>query len=864
MSWGKIYEGYFKDVNNNSYTVRISREGAPGTTYKELLLADDPVIIEYAANEDVYKPLKESGCQINVLTPNVLTDIYSGNNKDILIQILKNEGGQLKHVWMGLNTPNNYSSEFSTSVDSMTIEAIDVLSSMKYYKYEKSGNDYALRSFHYLIADIVSRFSSGAFPLVSKIYYYCNYNNDAEILHKLKVDEQNWFDEDDQAATLEEVLEHICQFLGVQAVMLNGNELHMIPIDGFIKAEGTFTVVEYDTQKTSTWYKVVGNKTFTRKTCRVAEDSASVSIGNVYNQINVIANIIEIEPEIINIESSDNDHLIPFKHTNNIATTYIAKVIYNKDCEGQDDTSWNGEDSHKYFGTYYKRDDCTLNLPGEGIFEAAGTFGHAFIEMEGYDGSQPKYPINGELPDGKSYIERYAKIDNAISSEYTVSSVDFKNNICFKIGTYGPLPSIGMLEYAPLPFDVLATANKYIAAPNIGNVIFQKKLRPQSYMGGDFLVVSFDFKYSSQANGLWPINGGAIAFRGEEILSFTNGWSILNYYPALIQCTNGSTPPFCLKVYLRLGNKYFTNVDYQQGEWVSDMKPLFIFGKFVANESSADQTFKVYNTNRYYEMTSDSIEGLLIRIPSDVYGELELQITNAMLKPCNANEIEVFRPWLKSNNYDLESNLIYKSGKKMKNLGHESYEVLNQKWNKEGYYLFGNKQDSNDYTAKVKYGHISDLTVKYITRDDLDFAQIRKENKNNDLKYSAVIDMNNVVEYEDKTLYLNTYNPEKNRKLSYSYVLYDFNGAISNVKNLSKWGESLRPEEHCVQMYVEHYKNPRIQYTNTIIQDGIDPVDMVKPVVDENDYKYMDKTFIVGNYQYNVRYNNINLTMIEL
>ena len=69
------YYSDFKDINDNAIRVEIYTTDSAEPV--SLLLAADAVNIEYTS-DNIYKPLKQSCCTINVLTKDVLTDLYTG------------------------------------------------------------------------------------------------------------------------------------------------------------------------------------------------------------------------------------------------------------------------------------------------------------------------------------------------------------------------------------------------------------------------------------------------------------------------------------------------------------------------------------------------------------------------------------------------------------------------------------------------------------------------------------------------------------------------------------------------------------------------------------------------------------------
>ncbi len=76
------YYSQYNDINNNVIKVEIYKNSDTEITPIELTLAADAITVQYES-DNIFKPLKLSGCSINVLTKNVLSDLYTGKINDI-------------------------------------------------------------------------------------------------------------------------------------------------------------------------------------------------------------------------------------------------------------------------------------------------------------------------------------------------------------------------------------------------------------------------------------------------------------------------------------------------------------------------------------------------------------------------------------------------------------------------------------------------------------------------------------------------------------------------------------------------------------------------------------------------------------
>ena len=77
MGYQLIYNSSFKDIDENTINIEIYRDSGGTLIASELLCSADAVSINYESDDDVFKPIKCSDCQINVLTTKVLANLYT-------------------------------------------------------------------------------------------------------------------------------------------------------------------------------------------------------------------------------------------------------------------------------------------------------------------------------------------------------------------------------------------------------------------------------------------------------------------------------------------------------------------------------------------------------------------------------------------------------------------------------------------------------------------------------------------------------------------------------------------------------------------------------------------------------------------
>lgn len=286
------YYSSYNDVNNKLITINIYKEGYEGTAEK-FTLAADPVTINYEC-DDVFKPIKYSGCTIRLVTPKILEDLYTGKVTDVYIEILKDD----KLFWRGYNTPNIYNQEWVTDLDATSIEGIDTISALQYFDFEYSeyGKD-NLIDFFSIIKRGLGVTNKGAFKLSFRSQL--DYNNET-LLNGLKLMERNFFDESETPMKWNEVLEHIMRFLNCTLVQWEDKYLISDNESAYKEEVKCF---EYNSNNPISPISFVTSN-FNPKHYKVGENASTVSYGDVYNQVNVIGNILEVEDTQISFEDS--------------------------------------------------------------------------------------------------------------------------------------------------------------------------------------------------------------------------------------------------------------------------------------------------------------------------------------------------------------------------------------------------------------------------------------------------------------------------------------------------------------------------------------------------------------------------------
>ena len=286
------YFSQFKDINDQLYTVNIITNG-DGTTTKEFTLGGSPFTTEMDNSDKIiYKPCKYQSATIEMVSQDYNFDIYSPTAQGTKVQLLKDS----EVVWTGFITPNLYDQGFNEFRETISLEAIDGLSTLQYYKYTPVGKNKDIVSFISIINHLISQCHSYNYFYISDNIQKDN-TTDSSINELLYISEQNFFDEkkenetdNDVAWTMQEVLEEICQYLGYTCIA-EGDSVYFLDYDAIREGINTYYKYTVDnianpTKETKVFHKMINENDH-------SENGASLSLDKTYNKVKVKDNLYD-------------------------------------------------------------------------------------------------------------------------------------------------------------------------------------------------------------------------------------------------------------------------------------------------------------------------------------------------------------------------------------------------------------------------------------------------------------------------------------------------------------------------------------------------------------------------------------------
>jgi hypothetical protein len=262
MNWYPSYSTCFKNDLNVICRVDILEYLDEQPVIIELIAGDEPIIIQLPEISSISDRVCGSGISINA--------IYTGNNLEEIrnLYTIDPQGKKIKYyesdleypVWVGWLNTEVYSESFSDfSNINLTIEGNDGLSLLDRYDYlSESGT--AISGNSYIIDILSTIFEKINIDEYHNLFFcsrlLCEGQPTARILEYLKLQNQNYYDEQGTAMTCREVLNEICKVLNVYCIISQTpHSLHSFPSIFLID----FKEMTFETQTSVYKYQSTGN-----------------------------------------------------------------------------------------------------------------------------------------------------------------------------------------------------------------------------------------------------------------------------------------------------------------------------------------------------------------------------------------------------------------------------------------------------------------------------------------------------------------------------------------------------------------------------------------------------------------------------
>lgn len=327
------YTGQFSNIENHTYYINITTDGDSSKT-KEIKLGVTPLTTSYEGGDDyIYKPVKYSSTTIKILSEDYLYDLYSAKAQQNKVQIINYMGNT---VWVGYTTPNLYSQGYENPIEEIEVECIDGLSILQYLNYTPINTNKSIVTFKELINHLLSKCNCYSRFFISNATYNPNYPNDY-YWEKLKISEMNFFDEDDEPMKCDEVLEELCQFMGVTCYA-DGADVYFIDYDAI--KNGITSYWQYTINSTSNPSIVNKTQSHSITSSDYVENGGQLSLDNVFNKAIVKSSLYSFDEAIPDIFNEDD------------IVNYGGNQAYTENLVIVDEDGKGGK--HKCFYRFYK------------------------------------------------------------------------------------------------------------------------------------------------------------------------------------------------------------------------------------------------------------------------------------------------------------------------------------------------------------------------------------------------------------------------------------------------------------------------------------------------------------------------------
>lgn len=288
----RIY-GQFNNTDGETIYLNIITHGDSSneleiTRENGIWFTGDPIQITCEV-EDSFQHILKKSATINLATRNYVGDIlFADNARDAEVTITKNN----TCIFYGFVEPNVFEQEYSRSIDGFTLNCIDALSTLQYYKYnnitltnfETKKSTSTLRTLKQLLdiclenaivkGDILYDQSKGLDSISTATVFSDLAINESYIIGETY--EDTW--------TNEEVMEEVLKYLNLHIIQM-GYDYYIFDWQTLKEQRNSWLNLVDDTTYQLAFY----NTTMTSDLH--ASDDTNITIGEVYNQISVRDNI---------------------------------------------------------------------------------------------------------------------------------------------------------------------------------------------------------------------------------------------------------------------------------------------------------------------------------------------------------------------------------------------------------------------------------------------------------------------------------------------------------------------------------------------------------------------------------------------
>lgn len=752
------YYSEFKSRKDKTYRIEIHTVFA--TYSEELTLTDSPFTVEYES-DTLYKPLKMSNSVTSILTDRILSDLYTAEGQNIEVRLYNKTDDVLE--WFGYMSPNLYSSDYITPLNIVEIQAIDTISVLenKKYSYINSSEVY-FKSFKDVIMHILDIADPG--KILNKLYFQktnrISKDVSTSLIEDIYIHERNFFDEANEPMNSRDVLEEISKYIGMTFIQYQ-DAYYMIDYD-FIKNDELHFFV-YDRISDTCESITIPSALLNVRNIGVSESAGSISLGDVYNKVSVVANMNQITnlcPELLDDDKDIvNQNSDPNKY-------YIS----GKDIDGKNYTLLNSFFKSNSNWGYLIPSFSFLDIPAEGVEVTidnvndiySGVVWQKYSDYITEDGE----PSSLSWKTCVSFLQAYNIISASRKTLLTLKNGEYP---LFK-GGYFIINIAYRMSGSFLPNDIIKTSDEVYSNTKYGagfdNTMVPCKLYIDDYYY-DGEVWRNQKYYTDRVNrGYYKITHN-LTYRGATWYRYKDAfgdWRFVSkgeYDSASGEkAFGGFADSNKVYAYRENGEDIFVEKWYHDECTLKDGFYLVHINK--EGDKVFDDEKRLTNTVSYRFNLYDSTDGVAIKLPDDkiLCGKIRFELST----PNHLGKYPMYRT------------------------------------------------DGGCHPCTAF--HISDFTFKY-TNNKVTYDIFNNAVDDSDVVYSNVINDNNVTEMDDIELLINS--NAKNIS-SYSNCATKSGDKFDYLKTVYSplHDKNVLPEQILIDKFYTHYKAPKFRYSNNL------------------------------------------------
>lgn len=329
-----IITGQFDDLYYNRYTVEIENTSISGDTIvigehygngepdNDLMYFSDDAVTTESEMDDLFTVIGMQSATINVRVKEFVGELlYANNARSVKVKIQKNNDV----IFDGYAEAGTFDQPFVEPWDEYTINCVDKLSTLQYYKYRNITPD-TLESIRVTLNSVTFEdiLHMCLDPVIGngQIYYDMskgvNSNRTNLVFKDLKISEQTFVGDDyDSVWNYEEVLTQMLQYLNLHIRQIGSD----------------FYIFDWDSVKNldTSWVNLLTNDYVQTSPSLVtitsemnASTDTSISIDEVYNQIKV-TDELNAQDSVIESPLETNSLSSPYMNKQLFCTEYISE-----------------------------------------------------------------------------------------------------------------------------------------------------------------------------------------------------------------------------------------------------------------------------------------------------------------------------------------------------------------------------------------------------------------------------------------------------------------------------------------------------------------------------------------------------------